>query len=258
MQIVTRHHFVSLSDNFTIRIIGYVHTSHRRHDATQLCCWHICSDSSRLSTAKLSCVVSAVWTSAVVTQFTISRAVELLRLVTKWWHNDVTVENIINIDQNSRSQPLWSLLCTPTRLNSTVELRRHRWYVLGFTSHITYDSSLIRSSPTPLFGGYHVHVNNVLWVRKVLLPQPAHFVHTCDYGLITGAINGVVNHRLGLSGRQSQNTVVIIIAYSACSRQDISFVDVHRLTSTTRPQGHIQNSVEITYVYALRTGESAL
>jgi len=43
----------------------------------------------------------AVWTqpSAVVTQFTISCAVG-----DKWRHNDVIVEEVISIDQNSRSQ----------------------------------------------------------------------------------------------------------------------------------------------------------
>jgi len=49
-----------------------------------------------------------MWThpSAVVTQFTISCAVELLRIEVddKWRHNDVIVEKVIIIDQNSRSQ----------------------------------------------------------------------------------------------------------------------------------------------------------
>ena len=60
-------------------------------DATQLSSW----------------VASLLWThpSAVVTQFKISCAVELLRLVTdKWRHNDVIVDKVINIHKNSRSQ----------------------------------------------------------------------------------------------------------------------------------------------------------
>jgi len=53
-----------------------------------------------------SWVASAVWThpSAVVIRFTISCAVELLRVGGEWRHNDVIDEEIINTDQNSRSQ----------------------------------------------------------------------------------------------------------------------------------------------------------
>jgi len=57
-------------------------------------------------TVELSCVggVNAPQ-SAVVTRFTIVCAAELLRLVTSALrHNDVIVEQVINIDQNSRSQ----------------------------------------------------------------------------------------------------------------------------------------------------------
>ena len=39
-----------------------------------------------------------------MTQFTISRAAELLRFVTSDDINDVTVEKVINIDHNSRRQ----------------------------------------------------------------------------------------------------------------------------------------------------------
>jgi len=63
---------------------------------------------TNLPTAKSSCIVSAAWThpSAVVTQVTIFCAVGLLRFIVtdKWRHNDVIVEKVININQNSRRQ----------------------------------------------------------------------------------------------------------------------------------------------------------
>ena len=111
-----------------------IHTSDA--DATQLSSW----------------VASAVWThpSVVVTQFTISCVGEKRR------HNDVIVEKVINIDQNSRTQTAmfsfqivhrirrqssWASCefrthrtpLTPTRLNSTVEPRRRQRCALSFT-----------------------------------------------------------------------------------------------------------------------------
>ena len=65
--------------------------------------------SRRDSTVELSRVGGAAWMHLleVVTHFTVSCAVELLRLVSgdKWQHNDVIVEKLtMIIDQNSRSQ----------------------------------------------------------------------------------------------------------------------------------------------------------
>jgi len=64
-----------------------------------------------------SCVVSALWThpSAVVTQFTISRDVELLRLVTSD-DNDVIVEKISTSIKIHVVKPLSSFLGDPVHL----------------------------------------------------------------------------------------------------------------------------------------------
>jgi len=57
---------------------------------------------------------------AVVAQFTISCAVELLRLVNgdKWRHNDAIVEKVINIDQNSRSQTAMESVWSVSKLST--------------------------------------------------------------------------------------------------------------------------------------------
>jgi len=103
--------------------LGQVHTADA--DATQLSSWvasAVCAEFAtswrqyrqvwtNLLTAKSSCIVSAVWThqSAVVTQLTISCAVELLRLVIS---DDITTSLLKKLSISMKIhvvKPLWSL-----------------------------------------------------------------------------------------------------------------------------------------------------
>ena len=68
---------------------------------------------TNLPPAKSSCVVSAAWMhlSTVVTQFIIL-CYWAIEVGDKWRHNDVIVEKVINIEQNSRSQTAMAKLST--------------------------------------------------------------------------------------------------------------------------------------------------
>jgi len=78
--------------------------------------------------------------SAVVTQFYNFLCSGAIEVDDKWRHNDVTVDKVINIDQNSRSQTATEALWSVSKLSTESVGSRHE-LVCEFCSHTDADAT---------------------------------------------------------------------------------------------------------------------